>query len=275
MANIRELESIALRNRRRIVDMVYVAGVGHVGGSLSVIDMLTAIYELEVDLDAERRARVVLSKGHVTPALYAELTEKGIVDERDYSTFRQIDSKLQGHPYTVDIPQIDATTGLLGQGFSMAVGMALAKRVAGDDHQVYAIAGDGEMQEGQMWEALMCASHYRLDNITFVIDYNKLSSGGPVNESLRIEPLARRLKAFGCKVQSIDGHDMAQIAHALGVAKRTRDGRPAAIISNTIKGKGVSYMENDPAWHSKGISDKEHEIALTGLGNSKERDVVL
>lgn len=265
MADIKQLEAVCLRNRRRIVDMVHAAGVGHVGGSLSVIDVLTAIYETDVDLSESPRARVVLSKGHVTPALYAELTEKGVVSEEEYPTFRQLNSRLQGHPYEPDIPEVDATTGLLGQGFSIAVGMALAKRTMGDDHFVYAICGDGEAQEGQIWEALMCAAHYGLDRLVFVVDNNGLSSHGPVNESINLEPLADKLAAFGLRVIEIDGHDMSQIVAALEEA-HVACGAPTAIISHTVKGKGVSFMENNPAWHSKGLSDEEYEIALRDLG---------
>lgn len=265
MADIKQLEDVCLRNRRRIVDMVHAANVGHIGGSLSVIDVLTAIYETEVDFSESPRARVVLSKGHVTPALYAELTEKGVIDESEYPTFRQIDSRLQGHPYEPDVPEVDATTGLLGQGVSLAVGMALAKRTMGDDHYVYAICGDGEAQEGQIWEALMCAAHYGLDHLVFVVDNNGLSSHGPVNESINLEPLADKLRAFGMHVIEIDGHDMSQIVAALDEVKGV-SGKPSAIISHTVKGKGVSFMENNPAWHSKGVSDEQYQIALRDLG---------
>lgn len=268
----KQLRLIANDNRRRIVEMVHAVNVGHIGGSLSVIDMLTAIYETQVDFDAEQRDRLVLSKGHTTPALYAEFTQKGIVDEKDYVTFRQIDSHLQGHPYVGDIPQVDGTTGLLGQGFSIALGEAIAKRAKGDPHHVWAIAGDGEMQEGQNWEALMCAAHYKMDNLTFVVDYNKLSSGGPVNESINLEPLALKLQAFGMHVIQIDGHDMDQILAALEEAKATK-GQPSAIISNTVKGKGVSFMENDPQWHSKGLNDEQYQIAMRDV--EAERSVIV
>lgn len=264
MSDIGRLESVALRNRRRIVEMVHTAGVGHIGGSLSVIDMLTAIYETDVDLSGQPRSRVVLSKGHVTPALYAELTEKGAISESEYPTFRQINSRLQGHPFEPDIPEVDATTGLLGQGFSIAVGMALAKRAFGDGHRVYAICGDGEAQEGQIWEALMCAAHYGLDNLIFVVDNNGLSSHGPVNESINLEPLGDKFRAFGLHVIEIDGHDMGQIVAALDEARGT-GGEPTVIVSHTVKGKGVSFMENNPEWHSKGLDDEQYRIALSDL----------
>ena len=264
MTDIKQLKLTANRNRKRIVEMVYQAGVGHVGGALSVIDLLTAIYELEVDFSEEKRTRVVLSKGHATPALYAELAQKGIIDEKDFPTFRQINSRLQGHPYTCDIPQVDATTGLLGQGFSTALGMALVKKREQDPHRVYAIAGDGETQEGQIWEALMMAAHYKLDNLVYIFDYNKLSSGHPTNEVINLEPLADKLAAFNYHVIVIDGNDMEQVVNALKEV-RTVSGRPVAIVANTVRGKGVSFMENVPKWHSSGLTDAEYETAMRDL----------
>lgn len=269
MTDIKQLKLTANRNRKRIVEMVYQAGVGHVGGALSVIDLLTAIYELEVDFNEEKRTRVVLSKGHATPALYAELAQKGIIDEKDFPTFRQINSRLQGHPYTCDIPQVDATTGLLGQGFSTALGMALVKKREQDPHRVYAIAGDGETQEGQIWEALMMAAHYKLDNLVYIFDYNKLSSGHPTNEVINLEPLADKLAAFDYHVIVIDGNDMEQVVNALKEV-RTVSGRPVAIVANTVKGKGVSFMENVPKWHSSGLTDAEYETAMRDLSAREE-----
>ena len=269
MTDIKQLKLTANRNRKRIVEMVYQAGVGHVGGALSVIDLLTAIYELEVDFNEEKRTRVVLSKGHATPALYAELAQKGIIDEKDFPTFRQINSRLQGHPYTCDIPQVDATTGLLGQGFSTALGMALVKKREQDPHRVYAIAGDGETQEGQIWEALMMAAHYKLDNLVYIFDYNKLSSGHPTNEVINLEPLADKLAAFNYHVIVIDGNDMEQVVNALKEV-RTVSGRPVAIVANTVKGKGVSFMENVPKWNSSGLTDAEYETAMRDLSAREE-----
>lgn len=269
MTDIKQLKLTANRNRKRIVEMVYQAGVGHVGGALSVIDLLTAIYELEVDFNEEKRTRVVLSKGHATPALYAELAQKGIIDEKDFPTFRQINSRLQGHPYTCDIPQVDATTGLLGQGFSTALGMALVKKREQDPHRVYAIAGDGETQEGQIWEALMMAAHYKLDNLVYIFDYNKLSSGHPTNEVINLEPLADKLAAFNYHVIVIDGNDMEQVVNALKEVG-TVSGCPVAIVANTVKGKGVSFMENVPKWHSSGLTDAEYEIAMRDLSAREE-----
>ena len=235
--------------------MIHDAKAGHPGGSLSVIDMLTAIYEMDVDFNSENRSKVVLSKGHTVPAQYAELCSKGIIPEEELSTFRKVNSRLQGHPYTGTIPEVDATTGLLGQGLSIAVGMAIAKKNNNDNHHVYAILGDGEMQEGQIWESLLQAAHYKLDNLIVIIDYNKLSSFDNVNESMNLEPLAEKIKAFNFHVIEIDGNSMEQVVEALNEAVTIKD-KPIAIISNTVKGKGVSFMENNPKWHSGAISDE-------------------
>lgn len=261
---VKQLAAIASRNRRRIVDMVHKTGVGHVGGSLSVIDVLTALYENEVNFESPQRARLVLSKGHCTPALYAEFTEKGLIDEAEYDSFRQPDSKLQGHPCARYYPQIDATTGLLGQGLSSGFGMAMAKRTNGDPHMVYVIVGDGELQEGQNWEALMAIGHYKLHNLAVFIDRNHLSSAGKTDDNVTLEPLEDKLRAFNFSVLTIDGHNMNDILKAIELAKSSAE-KPYAIIANTIKGKGVSFMENNPAWHSKGINDEQYQIALEDL----------
>ena len=269
MIDIENLKKLANENRKRIVRMIHDAKAGHPGGSLSVIDMLTAIYEMDVDFNSENRSKVVLSKGHTVPAQYAELCSKGIIPEKELSTFRKVNSRLQGHPYTGTIPEVDATTGLLGQGLSIAVGMAIAKKNNNDNHHVYAILGDGEMQEGQIWESLLQAAHYKLDNLIVVIDYNKLSSFDNVNESMNLEPLAEKIKAFNFHVIEIDGNNMKQVVEALNEAFTIKD-KPIAIISNTIKGKGVSFMENNPKWHSGAISDEEYEIAMKDLERTEE-----
>lgn len=271
MKNAKQLEQVANRNRKRIVEMVYHADVGHLGGALSSVDILTAIYENEVDFQEEQRTRVVLSKGHAVPAVYAEFVEKGIIDKTLLKTFRHVNSRLQGHPFIRDYPQVDASTGLLGQGFSMALGMAVAKKKCGDLHKVYVMAGDGEMQEGQNWEALMASGHYQMDNLVFIIDYNKLSSSHPTNEIISLEPLADKLRAFNLHVISIDGNDMEQILLAIAEAKTVK-GMPTAIISNTVKGKGVSFMENIPKWHASGLTTEEFECAMREL-NEKEEEL--
>ena len=269
MIDIENLKRLANENRKRIVRMIHDAKAGHPGGSLSVIDILTAIYEMDVDFNSKNRSKVVLSKGHTVPAQYAELCSKGIIPEEELSTFRKVNSRLQGHPYTGTIPEVDATTGLLGQGLSIAVGMAIAKKNNNDNHHVYAILGDGEMQEGQIWESLLQAAHYKLDNLIVVIDYNKLSSFDNVNESMNLEPLADKIKAFNFHVIEIDGNNMKQVVEALNEAFTIKD-KPIAIISNTIKGKGVSFMENNPKWHSGAISDEEYEIAMKDLERTEE-----
>lgn len=268
MTDIENLKNLANENRKRIIDLVHFGQSGHPGGSLSIIDVLTAIYELDVNLNEKKRSRVVLSKGHTVPALYAVLNSKGIVKDEEMKTFRKINSRLQGHPYTGTIPEVDATTGLLGQGLSMAVGMAIAKKNVKDNHHVYAIVGDGEMQEGQIWESLLQAAHYKLNNLILIVDYNKLSSYSNVNESMNLEPLSDKIRAFNFHTIEIDGHDMEQIVNALNEAYQVTD-KPIAIICNTIKGKGISYMENNPKWHTGQITDEEYKIAMHELGKAE------
>lgn len=264
MTDIKSLKKLANENRRRIIDLVYFAKTGHPGGALSIIDMLTAIYEIDVDLTSEKRSKVILSKGHAVPALYAVLNAKGVVKNEEMTTFRKIDSRLQGHPYTGTIPEVDATTGLLGQGLSIGVGMAIAKKNTGDNNHVYVIVGDGEMQEGQIWESLLQAAHYKLNNLILVIDYNKLSSYRNVNESINLEPLTEKIKAFNFHTIEINGNDMEQVINALNEAYKVTD-KPIAIICNTVKGKGISFMENNPKWHNGQISDEEYQIAIQDL----------
>ena len=259
MIDIDHLKYLANENRKRIINMIYEAKSGHEGGSLSIIDMLTAIYEIDVNFAEEQRSKVVLSKGHTVPALYAVLNSKGIIKDEEMKTLRFINSRLQGHPYTGTIPEVDATTGLLGQGLSIAVGMAIAKRNKNDNHHVYAIVGDGEMQEGQIWESLLQAAHYKLDNLILIIDYNKFSSYDETNKSMNLEPLADKIRAFNFHTIEIDGNDMQQVVNALNEAYTVQE-KPIAIICNTIKGKGVSFMENNPKWHNGAISDVENKV---------------
>lgn len=269
MIDIEKLKKLSNQNRKRIIKMIYEGKAGHPGGSLSVIDMLTAIYEMDVNFNENPRSKVVLSKGHAVPAQYAVLCSKGIIKEDELRTFRTINSRLQGHPYTGTIPEVDATTGLLGQGLSIAVGMAIAKRNNKDNHHVYAILGDGEMQEGQIWESLLQAAHYKLNNLIIIIDYNKLSSFDGVNDSMNLEPLADKIRAFNYHVIELDGNDMKQVVNGLNEAYMVQD-KPVVIISNTIKGKGISFMENNPKWHSGALSDEEYKIAMQDL---QEEDI--
>ncbi len=264
MIDIKKLKELANENRKRIINLVYLGKSGHPGGALSIIDMLTAIYEIDVDINSKKRSKVVLSKGHTVPALYAVLNSKGIIKDEEMSTFRKINSRLQGHPYTGTIPEVDATTGLLGQGLSVAIGMAIAKKNTGDNSHVYAIVGDGEMQEGQIWESLLQAAHYKLNNLILVIDYNKLSSYGDVNESMNLEPLKNKIEAFNFHTIEIDGNNMEQVVNALNESYEIKD-KPIAIICNTVKGKGISFMENNPKWHNGQISEEQYRIAFNDL----------
>ena len=264
MVSAEALQKEALQHRREIIDMIHTANAGHPGGSLSVIDLLTAVYATDVDLHAEKRSRVVLSKGHAVPAQYAILHHYGILSDDEMKTLRRMDSRLQGHPCTHRLPQVDATTGLLGQGLSIGIGMAIAKRAAGDPHNVYVICGDGEVNEGQIWEAAMQAAHFALNNLICIVDQNGLSSSGVTKQVMNNRDLQAKFTAFGWQAETIDGHDMRQILDALARARAWREG-PYAIIANTVKGKGVSYMENNVAYHSSGIAGDLYDQAVRDL----------
>ncbi len=259
-----EIQAKANENRRLIIDMIHTANAGHPGGSLSVIDMLTAIYATDVDLTALKRSRVILSKGHAVPAQYAVLYQYGVLSAEELGTLRQLDSRLQGHPCSHRLPQVDATTGLLGQGLSLGVGMALAKRDTKDPHNVYVICGDGEVNEGQIWEAATQAAHYRLSNLILVIDENGLSSSGVTSEVMDNRNLVRKLTAFGWQAETIDGHNMEEILASLARARAWTEG-PYGIVMRTVKGKGVSYMENNVAYHSSGIAGELYQRAVEDL----------
>ncbi|RRD39210.1 transketolase [Leptotrichia sp. OH3620_COT-345] len=250
--------------RKIIIEMVYKAKAGHPGGSLSCIDILNYLYNYKIDFNKENRSRLILSKGHVTPALYAVFLDLGFIFQEETGTFRTLNSRLQGHPDRNKIPEIDANTGLLGQGLSIGVGMALGKKLKKDDSRVYVVIGDGEMQEGQIWEALMSGSHYKLDNLTVFLDYNKLSSKSNVNEIMNLEPVKSKVEAFGWEVLEIDGHNFEEIGKALEYSEKSKK-TPVFIIAHTVKGKGVSFMENNPKWHSSAISDEEYSIAIQDI----------
>ena len=264
MIDINHLKYLANENRKRIINMIYEAKSGHEGGSLSIIDMLTAIYEIDVNFAEEQRSKVVLSKGHTVPALYAVLNSKGIIKDEEMKTLRFINSRLQGHPYTGTIPEVDATTGLLGQGLSIAVGMAIAKKNKNDNHHVYAIVGDGEMQEGQIWESLLQAAHYKLDNLCLVVDNNNLQIDGKVSDVMSVYPLKEKFEAFGFEVLEVDGNDIDELITVFDKAKTVK-GKPTAIIAKTIKGKGVSFMEDKADWHGKAPNDEEYKTAIEDL----------
>jgi transketolase len=265
------LEAIARACRVQIIRMLTHAGSGHPGGSLSVIDLLVAIAFGRLRHDPQRpdwpdRDRIVLSKGHAVPALYTVMARAGYFPEERLITLRKLGSPLQGHPDRVALPGIEAATGSLGQGLSIATGLALGLRLAGSPARVYCIVGDGEVQEGQVWEAAMTAPklgrpNHALDNLTVIIDYNKIQLDDFVTKICDLEPLLAKWQGFGWPVQEIDGHDLAQIGKALDQAQATR-GTPSLIVAHTVKGKGVSFMENNPEWHGKSPKPEEAVAAI-------------
>lgn len=266
---ISKMKEVAKNIRRNIVELVYHPQSGHPGGSLSIADIMTVLYfdEMNVsisDMKMPNRDRLVLSKGHAAPALYATLMEKGFIDKCLVTEFRKFGSILQGHPDLKKHSSIEMSTGSLGQGISAAVGMALSSKKFGPEFRVYAILGDGEMQEGQCYEAFMAASQYKLDNLVAIIDKNGLQIDGNVDEIMSLLSVTDKLKSFGWNTIEIDGHDYEQIKNAFKKARETK-GFPTAIIANTIKGKGVSFMENDASWHGKAPNKEEFEIAMKEL----------
>ena len=264
---ITELKEKALNIRRNIIEMVYSASSGHPGGALSIADIMATLYfsELNIpDVASEERDRVVLSKGHCSPALYAVLAEKGFIPKEDLKGFRKIDSYLQGHPDMKKIPGVDMTSGSLGQGLSVSNGMALAAKLDGKDYRVYCICGDGEIEEGQIWEAAMTSSHYKLDNLCVIVDNNNLQIDGAVSEVMSPYPIDKKFESFGFHTIVIDGHNFEEIQNAFEEAKSVK-GKPTAIIAKTTKGKGVSFMENNVAWHGKAPNEEEYNIALQDL----------
>ena len=269
-ALVEKLERKARELRKTILRMITLAGSGHPGGSLSSIDLLVALYYHHLrhnpkDPKWPDRDRFVLSKGHGCPALYAVLADCGYFGEEHLWTLRKVGSILQGHPDMTRTPGVEISTGSLGMGFSAAIGMALAGRLSGRPYRVYALLGDGECQEGAVWEGAMFAAHYVLDNLTAIIDRNGLQQTGRTEERIRLEPLATKWEAFGWRVLEIDGHSFPQILTALEEAKGTR-GRPTVIIAHTIKGKGVSFLEGVVGFHGKATTPEELERALAELG---------
>ena len=264
------LEEQAGKIRIDIIRQIHAAGSGHPGGSLSAADIITYLYFAEMDIDPQNpgrkeRDRFVLSKGHAAPALYAALAERGFFPVEDLLTLRKIGSSLQGHPDKKKIPGVDMSTGSLGQGISAAVGMALANKTDGSTKRVYALLGDGELQEGLVWEAAMAASHYGLDSLTAFVDWNGLQIDGKNEDFLKVAPVDEKFRAFGWDVQVIDGHDYDQIAEAVEKAKKVT-GKPQMIVAKTVKGKGVSFMENEAGWHGKAPSDEQAKQAVEELG---------
>ena len=262
-----ELKKVCTAVRRDIINMTANAGSGHPGGSLSAVELMTSIFVNHMRVDPKNpkdpnRDRFVLSKGHAAPCYYGVLAELGFIDHEEFKNFRQLHSILQGHPDTKKVPGIDASTGSLGQGLSIAVGMALGAKAQGKDTKVFAIIGDGESQEGQIWEASMAAAHYKLDNLTAVFDNNGLQIDGSNDEVMSLGDFGAKLRAFGYEVFEIDGHDLDAIEAALSAKV---EGKPKAILAHTVKGKGVSFMENQVGWHGKAPNAEQREQALKEL----------
>ena len=264
-----QLQQTACKIHMGIIEATHGAKAGHPGGSLSATEMFTYLYFKEMNIDPanpkwEDRDRFVLSKGHTAPGLYATLAHRGFFPVEDLPTLRHIDSYLQGHPNMNTVPGVDMSTGSLGQGISVAVGMALGLKHQGKSARVYTLLGDGEIQEGQVWEACMAAAHYHLDNLVVIVDNNGLQIDGDVAKVMSPYPIVDKLEAFGFHVEAIDGHDFDAIEAALNAAKATK-GQPSAIVMKTVKGKDVSYMENQAGWHGKAPNDAEAEQALNEL----------
>ena len=265
----KQLQMTACKVRMGIIEATNGAKSGHPGGSLSAADMFTYLYFKELNVDPknpkwEDRDRFVLSKGHTAPGLYSALANRGFFPVEDLPTLRHIDSYLQGHPNMNTVPGVDMSTGSLGQGISCAVGMALGLKHQGKSARVYTLLGDGEIQEGQVWEACMAAAHYKLDNLVVIVDNNGLQIDGNVADVMSPYPIVDKLEAFGFKVAAIDGHDFEQIEDAMNTARETK-GQPTAIVMKTVKGKNVSFMENNAGWHGKAPNDAELEQAMNEL----------
>lgn len=264
-----ELKELAKNVRIGILDAVYSAKSGHPGGSLSVADILTYLYFEEMNVDPKNpkmddRDRLVLSKGHTSPALYSVLAHRGFFPVEDLKTFRKSDSYLQGHPDLKKVPGVDMTTGSLGQGVSAACGMAIAAKLDGSNRRVWAIVGDGESQEGQVWEATMFAAHYYLDNLCFILDWNGLQIDGAITDVMNPTPYPEKFAAFGWNVVECSAHDFEEIEKAVNAAKECK-GKPTVIIAKSTKGKGVSFMENQASWHGAAPNEEQYNIAMAEL----------
>lgn len=274
MADIKFLKEKAKELRKDIVKMICKAQSGHPGGSLSIIDILVALYYEEMNIDPtnpkkEDRDRFVLSKGHAAPALYAVLADKGYIAKDSINTLRQYGSILQGHPDMKKVPGVEISTGSLGQGLSVANGMALAGRLQNLDYRVFIAMGDGELQEGQVWEAAMTTAHYKLDNVTAFVDFNNLQIDGNVSDVMDVASIEDKFKAFGWNVLSVDGHNFEEILEALEKAKAHK-GQATMIVANTVKGKGVDFMENACGWHGTAPTTADVEKAIEQLSNVEE-----
>ena len=267
--DILKLEATARQMRQEIIKMITAAGSGHPGGSLSAADIMTVLYFDKMALRPDEpkwdgRDYFVLSKGHAAPALYAALALRGFFPVEQLETLRKLHSPLQGHPVSTKVPGVDVSTGSLGQGISVAAGIAKGLKMDGKPNHVYALLGDGECQEGEVWEALMFAAHYQLDNLTVIIDSNRLQIDGQVEDVMSTSPLDKKLDAFGFNVLLVNGHNVESIGRAIDTAKAEK-GRPTAIIANTVKGRGVSFMENQVGWHGNAPKPEEAAQALQEL----------
>ena len=265
------LKKKAKEIRKDIVTEVYLAKSGHPGGSLSIADIMAVLYFKELNIDNnnpkwEDRDRMILSKGHCAPALYSALARRGFFEGKELEKLRKIDGMLQGHPDMNKIPGVDITTGSLGQGLSAANGISLAGKLNKKDYKVYCILGDGEIEEGQIWEAAMAAAHYKLDNLCVIVDNNNLQIDGKIDDVMNSKPIDQKFKSFGFEVMNIDGHNIEEIITAFDVFKGIK-GKPTCIIANTVKGKGVSFMENQAKWHGKAPNEEEYEQAMKELGD--------
>lgn len=269
LTQVEELEKMAKQVRKGIIEAVYSNKSGHPGGSLSIADILTVLYFKEMNINVknpnwEERDRLVLSKGHCSPALYSCLANRGYFLVEDLKSFRNINSYLQGHPDKNKVPGVDMTTGSLGQGLSSANGMAIAGKMDKKSYRVYCVLGDGEIEEGQVWEAAMASCKYKLDNLCVIVDNNNLQIDGTIEEVMSSYPIDDKFKSFGFEIIKIDGHDVEEIINALEVAKNVK-GKPTCIIAKTIKGKGISFMENQVGWHGKAPNEEQYKQALKEL----------
>lgn len=268
--DFKEYEKIASRIRKDIIEEVHSAGSGHPGGSLSAADIVTALYFREMNIDPENpkmkgRDKFVLSKGHAAPVQYAALAEKGFFPKEELATLRKLGSRLQGHPNMNKVPGVEMSTGSLGQGFAVCVGMALAGKMDKEEGRIYTLLGDGELQEGLIWEAAMASAHYKLDNLCVIVDWNGLQIDGSNDDVMTVRPIDEKFKAFGFNVLVIDGHDFGQIFEAFDKARECK-GKPTAVIAKTHKGRGVSFMEDNAGWHGKAPDDEQAKKAIEELG---------
>lgn len=270
-----EYKKIASRIRMDVIEEVHSAGSGHPGGSLSAADIVTALYFGEMNIDPKKpqmkgRDKFVLSKGHAAPVQYAALAEKGYFPKEELTTLRKLGSRLQGHPNMHKLPGIEMSTGSLGQGFAVCVGMAIANKIDNDPGRIYTLLGDGELQEGLIWEAAMASAHYKLDNLCVIVDWNGLQIDGRNDDVMTVSPVDEKFKAFGFNVLTIDGHSFEQIFEAFKQARECK-GKPTAIIAKTHKGRGVSFMEDQAGWHGKAPDDQQAQQAISELEEAEKQ----